>query len=63
MMNIMKINGYKAIIKYDPTIDQFRGEFIGLNGGQIFMQQPLNNSKKKVRPHSKCSLKYVKRKV
>jgi predicted HicB family RNase H-like nuclease len=33
MMNIMKIDGYKAIIKYDPTIDKFRGEFITLNGG------------------------------
>ena len=36
MMNIMEINGYKAIIKYDPSIDEFRGEFIGLNGGADF---------------------------
>ncbi len=33
MMNIMDVDGYKAIIKYDPFIDRFRGEFVGLNGG------------------------------
>jgi predicted HicB family RNase H-like nuclease len=32
----MDINGYKAVIQYDPVIDQFRGEFIGLNGGADF---------------------------
>ena len=36
MMNIMEIKGYKAVIKYDPTIDMFRGEFIGLSGGADF---------------------------
>ena len=29
----MEINGYRAIIQFDPGIDMFRGEFIGLNGG------------------------------
>ena len=27
MMNAMEIQGYKAIIKYDPEIDMFRGEY------------------------------------
>ncbi|BBO82136.1 type II toxin-antitoxin system HicB family antitoxin [Desulfosarcina ovata] len=36
MMNIMEINGYQAVIKYDPEIEMFRGEFIGLNGGADF---------------------------
>jgi len=36
MMNIMDINGYKAVIQYDPVIDRFRGEFLGLNGGADF---------------------------
>lgn len=35
-MNLMKIDGYQAIIQYDPDIDMFRGEFIGLNGGADF---------------------------
>ncbi len=36
MINIMEINGYRAIIQYDPDIDMFRGEFIDLNGGADF---------------------------
>ena len=36
MINIMEINGYKAVISYDPEIGMFRGEFVGLNGGADF---------------------------
>ena len=36
MMNAMEIQGYKAVIKYDPEIDMFRGEFTSLNGGADF---------------------------
>ena len=36
MINTMEINGYRATIQYDPDIDMFRGEFIGLNGGADF---------------------------
>ena len=36
MVNIIEINGYRAIIQYDPEIEMFRGEFIGLNGGADF---------------------------
>lgn len=36
MMNLMTINGVKAIIQYDPDIQMFRGEFVGLNGGADF---------------------------
>ncbi len=35
-MNIMEIDGYKAKIEYDPEIDLFRGEILGLNGGADF---------------------------
>jgi predicted HicB family RNase H-like nuclease len=35
-MNVMEINGYKAVIAYDPDINLFRGEFIELNGGADF---------------------------
>ncbi|WP_323034180.1 hypothetical protein [Pararhodobacter sp.] len=30
-MNTMTINGYQAIISFDPDIQMFRGEFVGLN--------------------------------
>lgn len=35
-MNIMRINGYDAVIAYDEEIEMFRGEFVGLNGGADF---------------------------
>lgn len=36
MMNILEINGVKAVISFDPEINMFRGEFVGLNGGADF---------------------------
>lgn len=36
MNNTMLIDGYRAVIQYDPEIDMFRGEFTGLNGGADF---------------------------
>jgi len=32
----MEVDGYKAKIEYDPELDQFRGEILGLNGGADF---------------------------
>ena len=46
MMNLMEINGYRAIIKYDPEIEMFRGEFIGLNGGADFYADNIKSLKK-----------------
>ncbi len=36
MINVMNIGGHKAVIAYDPDIEMFRGEFVGLNGGADF---------------------------
>ncbi|ULJ61586.1 type II toxin-antitoxin system HicB family antitoxin [Wielerella bovis] len=33
---MMKIDGYNAVISYNPEIELFRGEFVGLNGGADF---------------------------
>ena len=35
-MNTMTINGYRAMITFDPDFEMFRGEFMGLNGGADF---------------------------
>jgi predicted HicB family RNase H-like nuclease len=35
-MNVMTIDGYHAKIEYDPELDLFRGEILGLNGGADF---------------------------
>lgn len=35
-MNILEIDGHKAVIQFDPEIGMFRGEFVGLSGGADF---------------------------
>ena len=42
MMNTMEINDYQALIQYDPEIDMFRGEFMGLNGGADFYAKDID---------------------
>ncbi|WP_423225297.1 type II toxin-antitoxin system HicB family antitoxin [Candidatus Amarolinea aalborgensis] len=46
MMNIVEINGYRAVVQYDPDIDMFRGEFIGLNGGADFYAKDIDGLRK-----------------
>ncbi len=35
-MKVMTVDGYSARIEYDPEIDLFRGEILGLAGGADF---------------------------
>ena len=42
MKNVMEINGVKAVIAFDPEIDMFRGEFMGLNGGADFYSTDID---------------------
>jgi predicted HicB family RNase H-like nuclease len=35
-MNVMTVDGFNAKIEYDPEIDMFRGEILGLTGGADF---------------------------
>lgn len=35
-MNTMTMNGYQAVIAFDPDMQMFRGEFVSLNGGADF---------------------------
>ena len=46
MRNTMEIDGYRAIVQYDPEIDMFRGEFVGLNGGADFYAKDIAGLKK-----------------
>lgn len=46
MNNIMAFDNYKAVISYDPEIEMFRGEFIGLNGGADFYADNIADLKK-----------------
>ena len=46
MNNIMIIAGQKAVIQYDPEIEMFRGEFLGLSGGADFYASDIEGLKK-----------------
>jgi predicted HicB family RNase H-like nuclease len=46
MKNVMIIDGYRAVISYDPEIEMFRGEFVGLNGGADFYARDLKGLKR-----------------
>lgn len=47
MKNIMEFDGgYQAVIAYDPDIEMFRGEFVGLNGGADFYAQDTDGLKR-----------------
>jgi predicted HicB family RNase H-like nuclease len=53
MRNTMMIDGYQAVITFDPGIEMFRGEFLGLNGGTDFYAKDV----KGLQREGKISLK------
>jgi predicted HicB family RNase H-like nuclease len=44
--NTMTIDGVTAVIAYDPDINQFRGKFLGLNGGADFYADDITGLKR-----------------
>ncbi len=46
MANMIEINGYQAVVQYDPDIDMFRGEFVNLNGGADFYAKDVEGLRK-----------------
>ena len=46
MKNIMTIDGYQAVVSYDPEIEMFRGEFVGLNGSADFYAKDADGLKR-----------------
>ena len=57
MISIMEIDGYKAVIKYDPEMGMFRGEFVGLNGGADFYARSVEGLRKEGKKSLKVFLK------
>ena len=41
MNNVMSIDGHTAVISFDSELNQFRGEFTGLNGGADFYAESV----------------------
>ena len=52
-MNVMTVDGYHARIDYDPELDLFRGEILGLSGGADF----YGKNPRELRAEFKKSLK------
>lgn len=52
-MNIMALEGQRAVINYDPEIDMFRGEFLGLSGAADFYATTIRS----LRAEGKISLR------
>lgn len=61
-MNIMEVEGYKAKIEYDPELDQFRGEILGLNGSADFYGKSPAELRKEFRNSLKVFLEVCEEK-
>ena len=61
-MNIMTFEGYKAKIDYDPEIDMFRGEILGLNGGADFYGKTPDELRSEFKKSLKVFLDVCKKK-
>ncbi len=59
---MMMINDYKAKIEYDPDIDMFRGEILGLNGGADFYGETPAELRKEFRKSLEIFLETCKEK-
>lgn len=58
----MKFGEYDAVISFDPEIEMFRGEFIGLNGGADFYADNIRKLKKEGQTSLRIFLEYAKKK-
>jgi len=55
-MNMMEVDGFKAKIEFDPDLDLFRGEILGLNGGADFYGKSPASLRKEFRNSLKVFL-------
>ncbi len=60
-MNTMTIEGYRAVISFDPDMQMFRGEFVGLNGGADFYAADVKGLKVEGKTSLKIFLQACKR--
>ena len=61
-MNIMELEGHKAKIEYDPELDQFRGEILGLNGSADFYGKSPGSLRKEFKNSLKVFLEVCQEK-
>lgn len=58
----MKIVGHQAVIAFDPGIELFRGEFIGLNGGADLYASDMAGLQREGGNFISCFFKNMRRK-
>lgn len=56
MKNLMEIDGYRAVIAFDPETNLFRGDFIDLNGGADFYASDVESLRREGRTSLKVFL-------
>jgi predicted HicB family RNase H-like nuclease len=61
-LNLMSVDGYRARIAYDPEIDLFRGEILGLNGSADFYGRSPAELKREFRQSLKVFLEVCEEK-
>lgn len=49
MRNTILIDGYHAVIEYDPDIEMFRGQFVDINGGADFYARDVATLKREAK--------------
>lgn len=62
MKNIMDFGEYEAVISYDPEIQMFRGEFVGLNGGADFYADSIRKLRREGEISLRVFLDFAKKK-
>lgn len=48
-MSVRNIDGHSAVVSFDPEIQMFRGEFVGLNGSADFYAASIDDLKGEAR--------------
>ena len=61
-MSMMSLDDYQAKIEYDPELDMFRGEILGLNGGADFYGSTPDELRQEFRNSLKVFLEVCKEK-
>jgi predicted HicB family RNase H-like nuclease len=61
-MNTMTLDGYHAKIEYDPELDTFQGEILGLTGGADFYGKNPDELKEEFRKSLDVFLEVCKEK-
>ena len=43
MTNVIEVEAYRGVVRYDADLGMYRGEFVGLNGGADFYGRDMGS--------------------